>query len=84
MFGSEGGAAAAFYVFGQVVHRIPSDGQISVINDGGFGFVDGRENFGSAALAFFPQREGFFHGVFALAEATTVDSLANEGLLDRC
>jgi DNA-binding XRE family transcriptional regulator len=50
---------------------------------GGFGFIDGNENFRAGALTFFPQGKGFVHRIFFAVKPSALNSLTDKGLLVR-
>jgi hypothetical protein len=50
---------------------------------GGFGLIDGNENFCAGALTFFPQGKAFLHRIFFAVKPSALNSLTDKGLLVR-
>jgi hypothetical protein len=79
--GEEAGAAAGFHFGGETVHGLWRDVAAFASGEGGAGVVKSCEELDAAALAFFPEGEGFAYGVFFALEATGLYGAAGESFL---
>jgi hypothetical protein len=79
--GEEAGAAAGFHFGGETVHGLWRDVAAFASGEGGAGVVEGREELDAAALAVFPECEGFAYGIFLALEATGLYSAASQSFL---
>jgi len=59
------------------------DDSAFVAGKGGFGLIDGNENFCAGALTFFPQGKAFLHRIFFAVKPSALNSLTDKGLLVR-